>query len=257
MLPILNQGGGLRYHFRALRYRRTLWRPFRQAVAEWLDSVLPQRDPSVPTILVGPSGGHCLDTPWLRSRNLWAIDWDPLAPWFFRVNHPGVRVRWRRADIIEGGLEALLKEQPKATIVFCNFLGQASFCSPKAYPDFARRLPSLLEGRDWASFHDLYSGPSQPTRMEPLSTPKGRPEATVLGAHFYSKLLKIELNEHELPELPADPGRRYWAWPLTTGAFHIIEGFASSAKGPRPGPSRPDQSPRDEPASRTPSDPGH
>lgn len=185
------------------------------------------------------------------------MDWDPLAPLFFRINHPDLPVRWLRADIVGGGLEAFLGQNPDAAVVFCNFLGQAALCSPQEYREFARRLPELLKDKAWASFHDLYSGTIPPTRMDPLTVPAGRPGPEALGAHFFPKLIQVELNEYELPALDPMPGRSYWAWPLTTRAFHIIEGFASTSRAPRPDPSPRDQTPRDGQASKTPSDPEH
>jgi hypothetical protein len=181
---------------------------------------------------VAPSGGYCLDPRWLQAlaaagQELHAVDWDPLAPRFFARTHPGVDVHWHRADIMAAGgreLQRLLALLPEARVLFCNFLGQAELASPREYPAFARGLSSLLEGRVWASFHDRYSGQVRPSTLAPLEALAARASPERLLQHFYRHSHSGELNEHELPSLPAGADYSYWTWELRPGVFHLIEG---------------------------------
>lgn len=231
MGPILNQAGGLRYHFRALRYRSSLWAPLREALGAWLAEVLPAH---APLLLVAPSGGYCLSAPLLSkySGRIHAVDWDPLAPVFFKRSHPETSVTWHRLDVMRGGGEELaqiLGNLPDATVVFCNFLGQAEIASPQHYTDFAERLPLLLKNRKWVSFHDRYSGEIIPSTHSPLKTPRSRATPQTLLEHFYQNSKPGELNEHSLPkflEESSDQSHSYWIWPLTPRRFHLLEGIA-------------------------------
>lgn len=121
-------------------------------------------------------------------------------------------------------LSALLHALPDASIVFCNFLGQAELASPREYPSFAQGLMSAMEGRKWASFHDRFSGPICPSSTEPFESALSRASSEELLLYFYRQ--GGELNEHELPVFPQGIPYRYWMWELVPGFFHLIEGFA-------------------------------
>ncbi len=189
---------------------------------------------------MAPSGGYCLDPGWLSQvqeggRAIHAVDWDPLAPWFFGLSHPRASVHWHRADLIAGGgkeLERLLASLPDARVLFCNFLGQAELASPREYPAFAARLSSQLQGRIWASFHDRYSGQIRPSSLEPFESTAGRASPEELMQHFYRHSRSGELNEHTLPLLPEGAHHCYWQWELRPGVFHLIEGVRGLGPDP-------------------------
>jgi len=195
-------------------------------VGTWLSESLPA---DRPLLLVAPSGGYCLSNSWLSQHRapIHAVDWDPLAPSLFGRSHPGLRVSWHRLNVMENGgapLSALLQALPDASIVFCNFLGQAELASPREYPSFAQGLQRTMEGRRWASFHDRFSGPLWPISKGPFDSALSRASSEELTQHFYRQA--GELNEHELPALPEGIPYRYWMWELLPGFFHLIEGFA-------------------------------
>ena len=54
---LVSPTGGLIYHWRAWRYRRSLWRPFIEPLAIWLADWTPAERA---LLLVGPSAGYCL-----------------------------------------------------------------------------------------------------------------------------------------------------------------------------------------------------
>ena len=58
-----NPTGGIAYHLQALRRRGTLWAPCVRGIARFLAEWAP---PEPTIVLVGPSGGHCLDPSFLQ-----------------------------------------------------------------------------------------------------------------------------------------------------------------------------------------------
>jgi len=230
---LLNPGGGLNYHLRALRRARTHWRPHRNQVATWLQTWI---NPSSQLLLIAPSGGYSLPTSWLHHfDSITAVDWDPLAKTFFLWNHRRgpegrslrPRLSWLRADLFTE-IAGLLENYPQADILFCNFLGQAYECDPRRYDRWAAELPRLLEGRSWASFHDRFSGPLDIREVQnPHSSPTRADNDSLLRT-FYSSKAGGELCEHELPPLfPTQGTYHYWGWKLTPNQQHLIEAYFS------------------------------
>ena len=194
--------GGLLYHWRALRHGRR-WRPFRHAVAEWLDGWRPA---ARELIVIGPSAGHTLTTPFLkRFARVHAYDLDPLAAPLFRLRHPGVRVRFRRLNVFwrDGKLsidamDAILARHPDAAILFSNVIGQVLLegrADERAWYGYLDALRARLNGRAWASYHDLY---------------------THEGAEIIDHLTAGKWT--------SDLQRRRFEWDLTPTSRHVIEG---------------------------------
>ena len=163
-MSFFRPSGGLIYHWRAWRHRAR-WREFRDEVAAWLEE-WPRTSDEL--LLIGPSAGYTLPTAWLRQfRVIHAFDLDPMAPFFFRRQHPGVNVKFHREDVFWDGeefnterLRPLLRAHPDAMILLSNVLGQLLLehvVPDRAWDGFLRDLRSSLIGRDWASYHDLYT----------------------------------------------------------------------------------------------------
>jgi hypothetical protein len=228
---ILNPGGGLRYHSRALLYRNSRWRDYRAQLSSWLEEWIPAAQASsMDLLLIAPSAGHCLPSTWLGSfRSVAAIDLDPMASILFRRLHGAsmpAAVEWIAGDVFQQW-EALLASHPGHVVLFCNFLGQAAECDDVRASEWFAQLPASLEGRRWASFHDRYSGELATKAVAPLDSPH-RADPETLLRHFYEKGISGELTEHELPPLfPQVRPYRYWSWPLAPDQFHIIEGCRS------------------------------
>ena len=228
---LFNPGGGLRYHARAAFYRGTRWRHFREGLAQWLEDWVPSSvAPTQDLLIIAPSGGHCLPSPWLGAfRSVSAVDIDPLAPLFFRKNHaaalPSDRLHWTHADVFQDW-RPLMLAHPKHLILFGNFLGQAHEVNEKQAELWFEMLQADLRGRKWASFHDRYSGKIEPIKNTVAFESPTRASPGELLKHFYSAQSTGELCEHELPKIfPEQAPYCYWSWPLSKQQFHIIEGY--------------------------------
>lgn len=249
-----NPTGGLGYHLSALR-RRGAWAPFARCVARWLA----EWSPSETTLmLVGPSGGHCLDPVFLRRfAHVVAVDIDPFAPWFFRWRMRdalrGVTLAWDPRDHLSPGargfdvapLRALLAAHPEAAVLFCNILGQLPLLGEDRAPEqdddappegsyehFLRALPGVLAGRSWATFHDRLSGPVAPQGLDE-SAPVPWCAAEELARRHYS-LTDAEdhaLLDHRTSALLPEVPRWQFAWALAPGMFHLIEAMSFRRDG--------------------------
>ncbi len=177
--------GGLRWHLRALR-RRRLWSPTTSLIAEWLESVKPA---SKHLLLIGGSAGWMMSSKWLQNfERIDLVDLDPLAMVLFRWNH-GRALRAVKAKLYThksdgiAGLEALLQSHPQAFVFFDNVLGQHRFRvsdqdqAETDLQDFAKRL----QGREWGSVHDLFSGPVEPALVPSRPQRRFASEITTMG----------------------------------------------------------------------------
>ena len=120
-----------------------------------------------------------MSSAWLqRFQQIDLIDIDPHAAWLFRLNHgralraSGSHLHFFQTDGLKA-LDRLLTESPEATIFFDNVLGQHLY----RVGDIAsaeselQQIAARLNGRDWGSVHDLYSGPVDSNRAvtQPVS----------------------------------------------------------------------------------------
>jgi hypothetical protein len=240
VLGLFTATGGLVYHARALCYRDVLWAPFRAALAAWLERCLP---PNGELILVGPSGGHCLPLEQLARDRLVALEPDPLARGILRLRLAPTPLEVEHRDLLlapllsgAGGLETLLERRPRASVLFCNLLGQvqidlAEEQQERFQAEFKRRVLPLLAGRIWASFHDRWSvnheqhaAPAPPLTLSFES----RPSDEQLGcAYFGAAGAPITAFDHGASALFPDAWpRHYFSWQLTPGALHVVEGVS-------------------------------
>ncbi len=133
-----NVAGGVRYHWQALRWRRTLWAPYTARVA----AILGQwRQPTGRLVVVGPSAGWHLPSAWLEGfAEVVAVEPDPVARWLLRRRFPAVRWRFDTEDYFTpfgsrswtDNTERLLTGQPDAAVLFANFFGQLVALYPDA-----------------------------------------------------------------------------------------------------------------------------
>jgi hypothetical protein len=234
---LLGPSGGLVYHGRALCYRDTLWSTFRASVADWLARRLPVGDE---LLLVGPSAGHCLPLQQLsRFRRVLVLEPDPLARYLLRAGlgpQPHVEVEPRDslvAPLLSGaaGLDAVLERRPRAAVLFCNVLGQLHFelsdeQQPVWHEAFRRRILPLLEGRDWASFHDRWSLDFGSAEARPEARAfSERPSDDELAEAWFGTSGPVRtVLDHGTSELfPAALPRRYFSWQITPRALHVVE----------------------------------
>jgi hypothetical protein len=194
--------GGILYHWRALRNRHE-WKEFRGEVENWLaDWPMAAKE----LILIGPSAGYTLSTGWLkRFDKVYAFDLDPLAGPLFRLRHPGVQVRFRKLDVFWDGerystdtLRKILATHPGAAVLLSNILGQLLIEHVVSDSDWTRFLTMVrlsLNGREWASYHDLFTH-----------------ENGEVVDHMTSGEWKAGLDT------------RQFRWPLSEDSLHLIEG---------------------------------
>lgn len=241
VLGLFTPSGGLVYHARALRYRDGLWAPFRAALADWLEHRLPPDDE---LILIGPSGGHCLPLPLLsRYRRLTVLEPDPLARRILQLRLAPARLVVEHRDLLLApllsgarGLDALLERRPRASLLFCNLLGQVQIdlvddLQERFQSEFRRRVLPLLAGRRWASFHDRWSldraqdaSPAPPTALRFERRPSDEQLAL---ACFGAVGATVTAFDHGASSLFPDAWpRRYFSWQLTPQALHVVEGVS-------------------------------
>jgi hypothetical protein len=240
-MSLFTPSGGLVYHLRAARYRAGLWAPFRAAVEHWLDAQLGSGEELV---LVGPSGGHCLPERVVkRFGRVLALEPDPVARLLLRARLRGLRLELESRDLLveplltsAPGLDQLLQARPGAAVLFCNVLGQLHFgLSDEQQQRFRRafreRIVPALSGRVWASFHDRWSlDRDRHEQSAQRAAFDGLPSDRALGqAWFGEEGATVTVLDHETSELfPSTWPRHYFAWQITPGALHVVEGVSGT-----------------------------
>ena len=241
-MPLFTPSGGLLYHARALRFRAGLWAPYRAALAEWLEPRLPADEE---LILVGPSAGHCLPLEQLsRFRRIFVLEPDPVARWLLasRLDHAALAFEHRDLllqPLLTGsvGLDAVLDRHPKASLLFCNLLGQL-LCDLSDDDEarfkgaFETRILPRLSGRRWASIHDRWSLDRDAAELSPLSLSFPTcPSDEQLGvAYFGPSGAPVTALDHAMSGLfPEAWPRSYFSWQITPRALHVIEAVSGPA----------------------------
>lgn len=154
----MHPSGGLTYHLKALRYRHSLWRPFRETVGLWLSTWTP---PQTKLLLFGSSGGYCVPPAFLRKfSEVTCIEPDVFARMILRRRLPRVRFATlyhllNQVSFLEW--QKFLHEHRDHAVLFSNVLGQLAFLQTSNIEKALEQLFSALETSSWASFHDLFS----------------------------------------------------------------------------------------------------
>jgi hypothetical protein len=237
-MSLLTPSGGLIYHLRAARYRSSLWAAFRAELGTWLrDSFTDQHDE---LLLIGPSAAHCLPIQWLRRfGRLTVVEPDPVARALLAVR-VGRHFEQERRDLLlapllsgSSGLEAVLRRRPRASVLFCNVLGQLHFGLSDGeqllfQARFAERIVPELVQRRWASFHDRWSLDTAVVSPRPSLRFEHRPLDEELGvSYFGSEGPAVTVLDHGTGGLfPAQLPHRYFSWQITPAALHVIEAVA-------------------------------
>ena len=219
----LRRSGGLRWHFRALRNYR-LHGPFRESIREFLDAWNPG---GTQLILIGPSAGWFLPKSFLgRFMQLTLIDLDTSAPIFFKLRHgrslrrSGTQATWIHADFIDH-LPQILSTYPTSAVLFCNVLGQLGL-ERQDYETQLYKLPKLLAGRRWASFHDRYS--ARLNEGSPVDASAFTSRETMNARMLQERGFFGEWTDHGTGALlPSGVLRHYFPWRIVPDRFHWIE----------------------------------
>jgi hypothetical protein len=244
----LNPAGGLRYHARALLGARR-WAPYRLALGAWLARFEPT---SERVVLVGPSAGHCVPDAFLRRfSQVIALEPDPVAGLLLarRLRDLGLReAQIERRDLLirplldhQSGLAELLRAEPRASVVFCNVLGQTRFLMPdgefsRFKAAFRQKIRPELESRAWLSFHDRFSGALAPSFNAPFTAPARLSDPQVLRDLYgdANGTDPIELLDHDSGEFfQSDLPHSYFTWQIDRERWHLIEGVKSEPTAAR------------------------
>ncbi len=241
---IVPPSGGLLYHYLALRFSGTLWRPFLQNVADWLDNWNPT---SKELIIFGSSAGYSLPPSFLRRfERVICVEPDPWARLLLRRRFKNAPLEFvsdrgfltpvssdhkgSHAKLALDKLKEFISKFPNAAILFSNVLGQLPLEFPHLSDEiFASHLVAVratLRGRVWASYHDLLSTWATPKSMAPMTLPPGALDLDQFARqHLHPPALqdtRLELTDHQTHALSAgEPVRCAW-WQLAPGRFHLI-----------------------------------
>jgi hypothetical protein len=238
---LLGQTGGLTYHAQAFRYRKTLWRSFIQQVEGWLcEKWLPllRANSSIrKLILFGPSAGWTLCPRFVESfETVICVEPDLVARSIFARRFRGIKnLRFvDRADLLpwlspnEGEFEKFLNAHPDAAILFSNVLGQIPLLRPSlanhrpgAWADSARArriFARALEGRHWASYHDVLSSETPyPPSLHNLVLPASN-DLTAFAESLFDRCSATVI-DHDTNWLGSED---FGHWEIRPGVHHVI-----------------------------------
>jgi hypothetical protein len=247
----LPPSGGLFYHYLALRFSRTLWQPFKQDVAQWLQLWKPQ---ARELIIFGSSAGYSLPPDFMNQfERVVAVEPDPFARLLFKRRFPKGRIEFAPdRDLLAPlpkdfpgsssqqalkKLRSFLDRYPNAAILFANVLGQLPLEFPHLSDElFASHLIGVraaVKNRPWASYHDLLSTWARPKSRKPFVLPAGDLDLTEFALKHLEILpntnVNMEVTDHQTHPLSAgEPTLCSW-WELAPGRYHLI-GFLHSSK---------------------------
>lgn len=247
--PNYAESGGIGYHLAALRYAHRAWAPFREALGTELCrrlAAVPGAD-ARPLVIVGPSGGYCLDSEILhRSGPVLAVEIDRVARPIFLWNHREAlrkaSFRWLREDFFESAAtcdwDPLRWWKDRAAgaaeppiFLFMNVLGQLEFIYPEARVlDIDRGLALFLDRAKslemaWISVHDRISFPVvnlNPTR-EGKSVRFDQRLSDEELVEIFGNAREIETHHIGSWVGYAGPEHDYLAWRLTGKSVQIAE----------------------------------
>ena len=233
----LNPSGGLKYHLKALRFRRKYWQHHTFATRQWLDQWQPQ---SQHLVLLGPSAGYSISPSFLKKfQQITAIDPDPLSAQLFRLRTPQIKVQWSRQNYLfrndkflwPEGLLYLREEYPESAVLFCNLLGHLPLLVRPNQDLMAKWLlhwQVFLQNGEWASYHDLWSSPATlPPKSWPSSS--ASEDLAISVRHFTATPGACTVYDHMTKNLfPKNAERSQWLWQIEPGQVHCVEGVRPS-----------------------------
>jgi hypothetical protein len=205
------------YHWRALRYRRALWRPFCEQTARWLQHWLP---PEKILLIVGPSAGYTLPREWLtRFSRIDVLEPDPLARWLLARRFPGLDFHAGVIDCFASpdGPARLAQAYPGYAILFSNVICQVLDAGQAvAWRD---ALLTAMQGRSWATYHDVVSTTTPPRCAQSVESDAGISLESVLQ-HFWQAAM-LEVYDHGGYRL-VPQNTAYSVWSITPQQHHLV-----------------------------------
>lgn len=246
--------GGLTYHTLALMYRRSLWRPFLDRVEHWLEHDWKPNSPHL--VVFGSSAGWTLPRDFIRGfESVTCVEPDPMGRWLFRRRFMTERKKRfsavARFDLLPWTSHApttfgeFVNSRPNHAFLFSNILGQVALLPDEAthhrksnparapIAETHTRFISALQGREWASYHDVFSSRATPhlnvdgMDLPAAATPAGdnnAPSDDTLAADLASRFFptSAEVTDHETLWLSRGRPTRLAVWNLRPDQNHVI-----------------------------------
>lgn len=236
--------GGLSYHWIANRRASREWRTFRTHVAGWIQEWRQSIPKNLTELVVfGPSGGYTLPLRDLNSfTKITFIEPDPVARFFLSRKMGSKNVEFVSDDKIlpwfsdePGVFEKFVDDHPHAAFLFSNLLGQIPLLVSKTHLASQNQAAqdeflNALEGRAWASYHDLFScAKAKSPKLSTNAIPsfKGHEASTRLSeiavATFPATTTDPQiLADHETSWLSVGRRTEFALWHLTKKQVHLI-----------------------------------
>jgi hypothetical protein len=203
-------------------------------------------------VIFGPSAGWTLSDRFLnRFDDIVLIEPDPLARLALatRLARRANVTLIARDDLLPWSerepqsFETFLELYSSHAILFSNVLGQLALTDhtrarAKANAeeleddrhDSTERFHQALKGREWASYHDLFSAERAPLLTPELENLETAPDAATLARLAYPD--GAELTDHEMLWLSQGRATRLASWHLRPGRYHLI-GFVHARDNQR------------------------
>jgi len=228
---LLADSGGLTYHVRALRYRKSLWQPFAMQVARWLAAWQPaQRE----LVIIGPSAGYTLDACFLaRFSRITILEPDPLARRLLARRFPAQHFERESLDCCAGihGPAMLRARFPQAAFLFSNVLGQVV---SQLDPRWPQALLEAMQGASWASYHDLVACSEAPARSGERHIKEDETLESLL-ADFWApdapQGTRRTLTLHDHGSFGVLPAQSCAVWSITPRQHHLVAWMSISVEG--------------------------
>lgn len=225
------RSGGLFYHYLALKYRNTLWSPFKIQIKNWLPNTNKTN-----LVWIGSSSGYCVDQDWVcRFKQIYVYEIDPIARFILKRRFKDKNLILNSMDIlkVQSDINKESWDPQNTFILFSNVLGQLPLENTKDtdWRSYFEGLKERLSCYEWASFHDRLSTKTAPTKRNALIEPAHMTSqsAQELAQFFFSGAnSNLELLDHETEKIafPQKPSTFMW-WQLSKESFHLIEGVYS------------------------------
>jgi hypothetical protein len=241
---LFGPAGGIRYHLAALRYRKTLWGPFCGKVNSWLAE---WKTTSTELVVFGPSAGWTLPEKFIaRFNRVVAIEPDPVARFLFKWRFSGcakiefvdadqVRLPWQNANVNKAhGFESFIASHEGAAILFSNLLGQVPLLlekplSPEQQSQARQIFLNSLAGREWASYHDVFSSRARPRELPAVILPLGKNQSEIATPRQAERIYSSHnsICDHDTLWLSEDHETQLFEWRIRPLMNHVI-GFVKS-----------------------------
>ena len=217
----------------AWRFQERLWRRFHENLNVLLCN---WRHFSKNIVLIGPSAGYSLSREFLEAFDAVQVyDPDPLAKKLFLKRFEGLPVEWSMdSPFFRPGVDSvqslwkLRNSHPDSAVLFCNVIGQWPLMEPvgdEEIQNFVDQLCQVYTQHNWASFHDLFSGPS---RWKKWTHTEQRQQVNFQTLEqveeFWQDTGGGPLTDHlTFKKFNQVSKKQHLIWPLTPRQIHIVE----------------------------------